>query len=448
MHRFLCGLCCSAIALLFPASVLSVISPADVPHPRLGGPTVDYIEWYRGLTRTKKGDNALLVYQPLLRPPNNACSRPQTVDSAGDSAKVLAEIEELLTAPRVWRSRDCPLLNAAIERERPKLAAYLSGAGKPFVVPVPSPDCDGLAYLYLPYLSYVRTTSRLMLVNALRKEKASVGLAQCIQNVLLHACQLSPLEVTAPVIQYSVSFRLREDTYRFAVLCLRRSLLNGHDLSSLAGSLLHLDNIDLRTRLSSSMAFEEARDYELIQNWFDVQDQRFSHSKMRKWARHVYPTPKGALISEAKPQRVAKKIAWYWRALYQTFANPENRDLFMNVRDIDRSLASQSAFAAEYLGWSMLPPLRYATDAEVWRRGTRVILGLFTWRSTHGTWPKDLDVIHIDRLSVSDPYAPGHRFVYRTQGTTAMLYSVGTDGKDNGGVDGDDIVLWPPAERQ
>jgi hypothetical protein len=63
-------------------------------------------------------------------------------------------------------------------------------------------------------------------------------------------------------------------------------------------------------------------------------------------------------------------------------------------------------------------------------RITRAYLALLQYRATHGAFPATLDALTLDGLN--DPFAqsPLH---YRAEGEGFLLYSVGEDGKDNGG---------------
>ncbi len=63
-------------------------------------------------------------------------------------------------------------------------------------------------------------------------------------------------------------------------------------------------------------------------------------------------------------------------------------------------------------------------------RITRAYLALLQYRTAHGAFPATLDALNLDGLS--DPFAQGPLH-YRAEGEGFILYSVGMDGKDNGG---------------
>lgn len=64
-------------------------------------------------------------------------------------------------------------------------------------------------------------------------------------------------------------------------------------------------------------------------------------------------------------------------------------------------------------------------------RITRAYLALFQYRAAHGAFPATLDALNLDGLS--DPFAQGPLH-YRAEGEGFIIYSVGPDGKDDGGT--------------
>jgi len=99
-----------------------------------------------------------------------------------------------------------------------------------------------------------------------------------------------------------------------------------------------------------------------------------------------------------------------------------------------------------------------ALRTRVYRRGTMLALVLHTHYAKHGKWPKSLKAIDKKlglkgiRKIVIDPYSD-KPFIYKLKDGKPLLYSVGVDGKDDGGVHhakfGDgatgsaDFVFWP-----
>ena len=64
-------------------------------------------------------------------------------------------------------------------------------------------------------------------------------------------------------------------------------------------------------------------------------------------------------------------------------------------------------------------------------RMTQAGLALLRYKQAHGTWPQSLDAL--GRKNVTDPFT-GQPLHYRAEGEGFLVYSVGDDQKDNGGI--------------
>lgn len=103
---------------------------------------------------------------------------------------------------------------------------------------------------------------------------------------------------------------------------------------------------------------------------------------------------------------------------------------------------------------SLLP--RQAQSQAAWR-GTQVMVALELHRAEHGAYPDRLaDLKALPQQTAEDPFS-GKPFIYKHKGPGYLLYSVGVDGKDDGGRHSDrldeagtDDVVWPrpPSPRK
>ncbi len=73
-------------------------------------------------------------------------------------------------------------------------------------------------------------------------------------------------------------------------------------------------------------------------------------------------------------------------------------------------------------------------------------LALHEHRAQHGALPDALSDVHIDELPIPDDIFSGRPLVYRREGDGFVLYSIGANLKDDGGVnDGDNgDIVWAP----
>lgn len=86
------------------------------------------------------------------------------------------------------------------------------------------------------------------------------------------------------------------------------------------------------------------------------------------------------------------------------------------------------------------------TRGDAARNAALLVTHLNSYRQAHGEYPASLDALG-DRDFVVDPFSAAP-FVYRRTGEDFVLYSVGGNGADNGGVhdrkgETSDLVFWP-----
>ena len=128
------------------------------------------------------------------------------------------------------------------------------------------------------------------------------------------------------------------------------------------------------------------------------------------------------------------------------------------ARRAARELNSRGVLRADPIVSRLLPDVTGA--ALIYRKGrahrnaSRIILNLHAYRAEHGTWPKTLlDALRAESPAVrSDPFS-GADFGYRLRDGEPVVYSVGINGRDDGGrrsasgpawAPTRDRVFWPP----
>lgn len=95
-------------------------------------------------------------------------------------------------------------------------------------------------------------------------------------------------------------------------------------------------------------------------------------------------------------------------------------------------------------------PVQLLTRVTTLQRGTHLIAHVLTFHRAKGRYPESLTDLPGSTLQAHrlDPYS-GRDFVYARTQTSFVLYSVGSDGKDDGarrylpGTEAGDLVIWP-----
>ena len=123
------------------------------------------------------------------------------------------------------------------------------------------------------------------------------------------------------------------------------------------------------------------------------------------------------------------------------------RDLEEGIQDPDFSIRNP-------LLATLMPSFGRAVKTEFMsesnRRATMLVAQLKAYRQQYGVYPDSLDVFGDAEMTI-DPFTD-HSFAYRPEADDFVLYSLGVDGVDDGGVhDGrgetNDLLFWPRPPR-
>ena len=143
----------------------------------------------------------------------------------------------------------------------------------------------------------------------------------------------------------------------------------------------------------------------------------------------------------------------HYDAMTEAFQSPY-REGAQVMRALDESVSSGEANRNPLMR-TMMPALgRYYalhTRAETNRRASVLATNIMAYRQQHGDYPDSLDAFG-DREFVVDPFTD-QRFVYRRDGDSFTLYSLGPNGVDDGGVHDrrmrdNDVRYWPRPEDE
>jgi len=157
---------------------------------------------------------------------------------------------------------------------------------------------------------------------------------------------------------------------------------------------------------------------------------------------------RGALLAE--PEKARDAMASYFDGLFEELAKP------LDSKWVKRLEALDARFESDKLANAVLVP-GLSFECALWfkmeaaRRSTHLIYELLVFADLHGKWPATLNELSTDgeKMTQIDPFS-GNEFVYRLKNGEPLIYSVGENGRDDGGEHHDpewrsaDFILWPP----
>ena len=127
---------------------------------------------------------------------------------------------------------------------------------------------------------------------------------------------------------------------------------------------------------------------------------------------------------------------------------PEAKRLQTDAREVSEKLG-----LSELMGTSLFRTDELARMSLAQRNATRAVLLLHAYKAIQGKWPETLrEAMNVESSRYrSDPFSEGE-LIYRLKDGQPLLYSIGPDGKDDGGrprEKGDfsnpgDLIYWPP----
>ena len=212
--------------------------------------------------------------------------------------------------------------------------------------------------------------------------------------------------------------------------------------------------------IEDSFQFERASNLDLLQSVFEVNPEtgnyRVRESTLEKIPQLMgsegpdsvsLQLGAGAVLAAEGYERLVSEVNNHFDKLTEATQVP-----YTDSREILSSIEEPRSPALSM----MLPSLGRATQiafhSKADRQATRLIAHLKAYRQQHGEYPSDLSVF-ADQDYVIDPFADAP-FQYRREGNDFVLYSVGVNATDEGGIhDSDrnehDYVFWPrPADEE
>ncbi|MBI4580931.1 MAG: hypothetical protein HY718_14585, partial [Planctomycetes bacterium] len=420
---------------------------------------VDYVAWYEQNCLVPDDQNAYHSYAAML---DGVQNRPDGLlsDRYNDRTEY--------GPPEPWNPADYPTWEASYQATQGLIQQFREGSQDPrgYSSPVifsdewPESERTLIAYL-LPSLAGFRAVTKATLSQAWRSEDGTVPPQQmrdALQTCLGNAVHL---QGGATLIERLVSIAERSLTEENARWALHRGVFpSAGEIETTFNLLRERDTADPDP--AGWVKSEHACAMDLTQYLFEPTEPGGQPQLRPDRLEKII----GMTITENDETKQklrnltaedAKDAIQHYNTYYAKLdslvknswpgALPENPDVLAEQINDKNALAGM-----------ILPSLNRAYElmrrTEAQRRATQVIYSVELFRARHGRYPGSLNELPYEEVQDlrTDPFS-GQDFAYRVTDTGAMLYSVASDGRDDGGVhartweDGGkpaDHVFWPP----
>jgi len=433
-------------------SLALAADPAPVNWPPMPkeGKHVDYIKWYDNVRRAglKPEDDAYPIYKEIF----------PTLDSTDPNAKRPDEFrfeghrsdDKTNTELGPWDPKDHPEWEAAYQRTQPAVRKFKRAAAMPgYFRPTRfSPEAEKigkvLLFVTLPDLMEFRIYSKGLSDAAWRAPGGRVDGKLFLESISARLGEARQLEQSPLTISQLVAIAVRITVYEDVLYAIKFDFLSGKQLAKLQTDLERLDSPLPPT--AHCLTGEFACFLDMIQ-YADSHDGKIDDPLIGPLAA-AYRESDAGLSDSAQHGRE------YFESLAALYAEPglpndkSRRRLAKRADELHKSDRVLRLFA---------PNLDRANElrlrVESWRSAMRLLLAINAYKHEHQNWPESLDDLPTNFGEFKRDPVSNKPFVYRLVDGEPLLYSLGVNQKDDGGVhDGrfgeqtpdTDFVFWPP----
>jgi hypothetical protein len=366
----------------------------------------------------------------------------------------------LLGSPGPWQD-DFQALASWLKSIEPQLAACAAGSRRKFFARPIDQNARVMLDLSLPGVNSSQAAGRALFAKAWQSDGLFDG-AEFSKQVSVLLRLANHMHQGPAVIDQVRALGMRSLVYTAILEALEGNWLKSTHAQQLESLLEQEDAIDCVTAMDRAIVFELAHTYDNLQLWstqggtispkFSSQSAAEAKKLAQEKGWPAIPAEIVQGILKEDPVQIASRVTDVKTAVRKRIAAGSTKDMDTFVKEEYAKLAS-SAFCQLYVR-SAENVFSEAIRTETARRGTRVMLAVTRYKAEKATWPAKLDdpALKLPTAVRSDPRSSGD-LVYKIEGNAVRLYSVGRDGKDDGGKQlgakyegkpGEDLILWPP----
>jgi hypothetical protein len=446
-----------AVMTIFAVLVLAHSAwaePTEIPDrpPRLTfDKHVDYVAWYNDFVRRGRDekDNAYPLYLKLCPDKDGQCGFPEP---EGEAQKQFDAATDW-----VWTKEEFPELAAYLEECEPYFAIFEDALKKPGCWIPADPKLKRIGDMYIPVGYYckrlIAAMTRRVWMDTPQRGDAMIG---HWRRSLRYAEHLDDTSMWMETIRARLC---RRDIHDQALAALESGVLAGKELE--VYGLLSTPEVSSDARWRSMMI-----DWAYALGFVQYCVERGGPDPSKWVSNRQLIEELGYYYTEEIEKigftfNIERALQWIEVSnstaihLVQTgrFKEIENQIVELQ-RELWKDISTAEIFSYRF---TIGTPGFYSNASSdrdcVHRRGTLLVLSLHAYQNRYAKWPSSLDAVDSAMKlrgfgeATIDPYSD-KPFVYKLKDGKPVLYSVGVNGVDDGGVRkarfGDvDLVFWP-----
>ena len=445
------------------------------PKPDLSTP-VDYREWVKQYYDPGQVDNNALdaydTFMPDQRYPNQ--QRPSFPGEINDM------FNSVYSGPIIpWEPSQYPDWEATHNSMQGLLEQFRQATRyERYVYPLDSllgsePTSDSVEPLYhvlLPSMAVHRAMTKATMADAWRAENGVVNPTRMIDAFETCLRNANHMEQGYTMIGHLVGYAEEALVERNALQALRHNVFaSPAQMEAALDTLRQYDRSDARDvnwiplehasmldvvqylfppgqdgqpRLNTDRATKTARDYILMSGSMPEEQLREAvQAKVDACAR----------LNPEQLHQIVETIDSYFRQVREKWQTGYPQVRAKDIAELSDNARSENALLQDAIP-SLSSAYHQTARNEASRRATQLTYEVHLFKARNGRWPSSLDELPTRPGSNShtDPFT-GAGFGYKLTESGPMIYTVGEDGQDNGGVhsedtktEGKDHIFWPP----
>ena len=391
---------------------------------------IDYRNWLDAAMREgmDPSDNAYELYQRVF-PGFSDASRGDVKDLG--SAGFLHDKKnpkDFVTGP--WDPRDHPRWEESCRKTKQLLESFKEAASRPYYAfPLPSSaESQGARPILLdvmfPHMSFMRSCTKGLIEAAWRAEGGRVD-----PEVFVAACEAGlgaarQMDRELFFMAHLVAISIRALVYQQLLDALYHNVFSEDDLVAVIEMLERSD-----TGMAPFGRLLRGECAALLDFLQYAADSTARAAGLQEYRSEIMAISSG----QVDALKTAKVLRKYFEQIERLSGKRYRPALIRRMSQLAKKVRKTDLVTSV-----LLPDLSRAYEqhlrAMTKRRATRLLYEIHVYRDKHGEWParlKDLPKDTVKRFS-SDPFS-GKRLVYKLVDGQPLLYSVSTNGKDDGG---------------